>query len=296
MGRSDMKRWLRRIPLITPLGKLGKSIFSHVMGIKDPKTLEQLNINSYPQGAKIKEALRLLKQQELPKSEQQWIANIEQERKYLLSRNEPLIDGTLGDGGIYDNGATIKMACQVSQPLKSALMLYLITRVLKPQRVIELGTNVGLSSAYIMAALDVNGQNGTLTTLDSSLYRQKLAKEVHSNLGLNNVTYVGGLFADTLRGTLNKLGSIDFAFIDGHHQYKPTLDYFGEIFRFSTVDAVFVFDDIRWSDGMKKAWSELQDDGRLGLLVDLYSVGICVRAHEPTSRRFVLSPIYNAFH
>jgi predicted O-methyltransferase YrrM len=180
----------------------------------------------------------------------------------------------------------------VSKRPQPALLLFLLIRAIQPLHVIELGTNVGISSAYIAAALKANGQNGRMTTLDASPYRQHLAREIHRNLGIDNISYVRGLFTDTLTSTLADIGSIDFAFIDGHHQYQPTLDYFETILPYSTPDSVFVFDDIRWSDGMKKAWSQIQSDDRLGLIVDLSSVGICPRRQPELSQRFVLDPVY----
>jgi hypothetical protein len=41
-------------------------------------------------------------------------------------------------------------------------------------------------------------------------------------------------------------------------------------------EAVFVFDDVNWSDGMRNAWSTIVDDPRIALTVDLRSVGIAV--------------------
>ena len=288
----NIKSWLKQIPLI---GRLGVSLNTRIRGRHDQRNLKLLSSTSYPQGEKIKDVLRQLKQ-ELLQAEQDWITRIEEQRKALLGRNELLIDGSLGEGGIYDydKDGTVRGACQVSKSHKEALMLYLLIRAIKPRSVIELGTNVGISSSYIGAALKVNEQQGNLTTLDSSPYRLRLAKEVHSNLGLDNITYVQGLFKDTLSHTLGKMGSVDLAFIDGHHQYKPTLDYYEEILRIATADAVFVFDDIRWSDGMKKAWSEIQADKRLGLVVDLDIIGICVRTQETVSRRYVIPSIYSA--
>jgi predicted O-methyltransferase YrrM len=172
----------------------------------------------------------------------------------------------------------------------AALLLFSLARTTKPLHVLELGTNVGISSAYLGAALKANGQKGRLTTLEVSPYRLRLAKEVHRNLGIDNISYVKGLFVDVLRPALADLGSVDLAFIDGHHQYQPTLAYFEEIFGFSSPGAVFVFDDIRWSDGMRRAWSRIQADDRLGLIVDLYYLGICARRQPENSQRFVSDP------
>ena len=253
--------------------------------------LKQLKCSGYKQGTRIWEVLTLL-QRGLRPSDRDWIERIEGERKRLLSLNEPLNDGSLGLAGLHDHEASIRDACLVSKPSKPALMLFLFTRVIKPRNVIELGTNVGISSAYIGAGLKLNEQNGRITTLDASPYRQRLAKEVHDNLGLDNVSYVNGLFSDKLGPALEELGSIDLAFIDGHHQYQPTLDYFEEIFQFSTSDTVFVFDDIRWSQDMEKAWSRIQADDRLGLIVDLFSMGICTRGQQENPQRVVYDPIY----
>ena len=255
--------------------------------------LQQLKKSGCHQAIQIWEALISLQQgSALPQAEREWKNKIEIERQRLLTRYEPLCDGSLGTPGLYDEGLSIEQACRGSKAPKPALLLFLLTRTLKPHNVIELGTNVGISSAYICAGLKVNNSCASrITTLDASPYRQRLAKEAHHNLGFDNISYVEGLFTDTLHSALTALGSIDLAFIDGHHQYQPTLDYFEEIFKFSTPDTVFVFDDIRWSDGMKKAWSRIQADDRLGLVVDLSKVGICTRRQQDKSQRLVSDPV-----
>jgi predicted O-methyltransferase YrrM len=267
-----------------------KMVYRKIRTWSNNRVLKPLEKNPYPQGIQIMGALKSL-QRELPQSDQEWKERIEVERYHLAHRNGPLNDGSLGDQCLYDLGITIAEACLSSKPPEPALFLFLITRALKPLNVIELGTNVGISSSYIGAALKVNGQNGKLCTLDLSPYRQRLAKEVHRNLGIDNISYVEGYFTDTLRSSLENLGSVDLAFVDGHHQYQATIDYFEEILAFSNSATVFIFDDIRWSDGMKKAWSQIQSDHRLGLIIDLFSVGVCVRSQKNVSQYFVFGPI-----
>ena len=273
----NVTRLINRIPFAV---QAYKTFTSLVHERANRKVLKQLEKTSNSQGIQIAEALKSL-QQKLSKSDQEWTARIEVERKRLLNQRVPLNDGRFGEGGLYDSGVTIQQACLASKPPKPALLLFLLTRVIQPSRVIELGTNVGISSAYIGAALTLNRQEGKMITLDASPYRLRLAKEIHRNLGIDNISYMEGIFTDTLNPSLMQLGSVDMAFIDGHHQYQPTLDYFEEILKFSTPDAVFIFDDIRWSEGMKKAWSRIQSDERLGVTVDLSSVGVCARRqHE----------------
>jgi len=285
----NIKDLIKQIPYAV---QVIRRITTLVRSCSNKKMLKKLENTGYDQALEIREALMLLQQEPL-QSDQGWKDKIEAERERLLRCNEPYHDGSVGDGGLYDHkGVSIKEACSSSIPLKKALLLFFLTRAIKPQNVIELGTNVGISSAYIGAALKVNDQNGKITTLDASPYRQRLAKELHRNLGIDNISYIEGLFSNTLSTTLANLCSIDFAFIDGYHQYQPTLDYFEEIMKYSTPHIVFIFDDIRWSDGMEKAWSRIQSDDRLGIAVDLYSVGICTRRHQKDGQRFVFDPIY----
>ena len=282
-----------RNPIVGPLGRGLKGLLAKVKGRRDAAIIEQLARAPHPHAEKIAWALGHLGDG-APVEDRDWITRVETERERLLSLDTPLEDGSIeGYSGPDDTGITISQACHDSKRAKPALMLYLLTRALKPQRIIELGTNVGISSAFLGAAMKMNG-GGSIVTLDGHPYKQKVAADVHGNLGLDNITYVPGLFADTLGDALQHAAPVDIAFIDGHHQYQPTLDYFEAILPHSATDAVFVFDDIRWSAGMAKAWAELRADERFGLVVDLQSIGICARAEKPSAPRTVLPPIHNA--
>lgn len=216
-----------------------------------------------------------------------WSDRIEVIRNELLSSDEPLVDGHFSGPGIYDGGSkTIKECCGVSKPPRAALFLYCLAKSLKTKRVLELGTNLGISASYLASGMKNNHEGGRLVTCESSPYRQRIAKQVHEKLGLNNIQYVLGLFSETLDRALEDCGEIDFAFIDGHHQYQPTLDYLNRIIPRAAAGCVILFDDIRWSDGMKQAWDEIRVDKRFCTVVDLETVGLCVlgpRSLEPTS-------------
>ena len=132
-----------------------------------------------------------------------------------------------------------------------------------------------------MAAAQYETGRGTLVTLEASPGRSRVARQMHESLALTRIDYVLGLFDQTLESALTE--PVDFAFIDGHHQYEPTLDYFDRIWRRSREGAVFVFDDIRWSLGMKRAWNRLKTDPRLPIVVDLCGLGIAIGKREPRS-------------
>jgi len=202
---------------------------------------------------------------------------IEEWRNAQLVNSQALNDGSLGDGGPYDTGS-ISDACKVSKKKGAAEHLYMMTFLSRPSCSLELGTNIGISSSYIAAAMAARSPNFELHTIEASPYRLRLAKELHTSLGLK-VNYHGGMFYDVLPKVLDQLGQkVGLAFIDGQHQFQPTLDFFDLIYPYSTPSALFVFDDIEWSDGMKNAWQAIKADKRFSFTTELTGVGYGIRA------------------
>jgi len=171
-----------------------------------------------------------------------------------------------------------------SKPAHDARFLYRMVRALKPRTVLELGTNVGISSSYIALALPPGGRVITLEGRDLQL---NTARELHERLRLSDrVIYSLGRFDDTLPQVLRDHQPIDMAFIDGDHHKEPTLAYTEMIARFASPGAVFVYDDIRWTPEMSDTWNILQADSRFSVVVDLKVIGI-TRLAAGGSRRYV---------
>ena len=69
---------------------------------------------------------------------------------------------------------------------------------------------------------------------------------------------------------------VDYAFIDGHHDEQATLDYFEQLLPHLAPRALLVFDDVDWSDGMKRAWQKIQADPRVAISIETRTLGLCV--------------------
>jgi len=171
---------------------------------------------------------------------------------------------------------TIGDVCRTaSKPYKWSFLLLKLIREFRPLVCLELGTCLGVSASYQAAALKLN-QSGRIVSLEGAESLARLAEGHFQRLGLDNVDVVVGLFQDNLKNVLKEHGPIDYAFVDGHHQEEPTLAYFREILPFLSERAVLVFDDISWSDGMKRAWSTIKAHESIKVCVDLAYVGICI--------------------
>jgi len=204
-----------------------------------------------------------------------WSARVEAERARLCN--------ALGSDA---PPLAIRRAAASSKRRSEALFLYGLVRARKPARIVEMGTNVGISSAYLAGAQRAAGvASPRLVTLEGHTERVETARAMHQRLGLDHVEYVAGNFSDTFEKTLAEHGPFDLAFLDGDHQFEPTLRYFERVLEHVSEDALLVFDDIHWSPGMDRAWSRIRRDERVRFALDVGRMGLCALG-GPRSRRF----------
>ena len=202
-------------------------------------------------------------------AEKAWIDRIERTRSGLLSSTDQLsiTDFGAGRGHIYDDGTaetkhvvtrTLGEMTRASKPAPWAYLLFRLARELKPASILELGSCVGISAAYQAAALELNG-HGQLVTLEGADVLAERSAWTLADLDLGERAAVRlGRFTDTLESAAEALRPVGIAFIDGHHIESATIDYMEQILPFAGAEAVFVFDDINWSTGMRSAWQAIE--------------------------------------
>jgi predicted O-methyltransferase YrrM len=219
-------------------------------------------------------------------AEKNWVGRIEELRRRMAGSAEKLEvmeygaepgDSKLTEDAMYRGRAicrTIGQQCTLtSRASREALLLLRLVRQLKPRTCIELGTSVGISACYQAAALKLNGA-GRLVTMEGADSVASVAIRNFTDLGLDNVEVVRGRFQDTLSKVLSANSPVDYAFIDGHHDEAATVRYFTAFVPALAGAKVVVFDDIRWSDGMKRAWDAIRRHRHVRTSVDLGSMGI----------------------
>ena len=209
-----------------------------------------------------------------PPEERAWIRRIEAVRRANMRSNKVI---SYTDYGARDPGDVLSAAemergltvqrkvssiCRIaSKGRSSCALLFSLVRQLRPQSCVEMGTCLGISSSYIAAGLTLNG-SGVLVTLEGSAEIANVARENFASLQLNVASIVVGPFHETMQLALSAAAPVDFMFVDGHHDEQATKRYFSTALDFLAESAVIVFDDINWSDGMKKAWAAIASDPR----------------------------------
>ena len=134
--------------------------------------------------------------------------------------------------------------------------------------VVELGTSLGVTTAY-MAAMD---KRNKVITYEGCPAVAEIAKENWKALGIKNIDCrVGEITADMLDRDLER---VDVAFIDANHTYAGTRAYFNVLAEKVHAKSVIVVDDIHYNKEMEKAWHEICEDERVTSTMDLYQMGL----------------------
>lgn len=236
----------------------------------------------------ITQSVRAVLKRTLTLEEKSWIDRIEYLRTEMNASTKQITRTDYGAGNPGSNRTQEEMRAGVeiadtvghisqiaSKPAFWCCLLFKLIRTVHPRSCIEMGTAVGISAAYQAAALRLNG-HGALVTLEGSTSLADIAKNNVQQLGLDTVEVVVGRFQDTLPDVLRNRQPVDYVFVDGHHDEQATQAYFDQILPFLAETALLVFDDIAWSEGMKRAWNTIAQNGRVGVAVDLGPVGLCV--------------------
>lgn len=202
-------------------------------------------------------------------------------RDQLLQSTERIPVADFGAGSHAVQGRERLVADIARTSLTSAhfgKLLFRLAQFNQPKTILELGTSLGISAAYLAKA----APEARLITLEGSPQIARIAREQFKSLGLPHVEVLEGEFGNTLPKALAQVQTLDMVFIDGNHQFEPTLAYFHQIKPYLHDHAIVIFDDIHWSKGMHQAWEALKKDPMVRVSIDLFYKGII--AFEPSFR------------
>ncbi|MCW3125277.1 MAG: SAM-dependent methyltransferase [Bacteroidetes bacterium] len=213
------------------------------------------------------------------------IRNITKLRNKLLHNHDKIVIEDLGSEPGRKERRISTLASKASIPSRYGEVMYRLVSHFKPNTVLELGTCLGLGTAYLSSAAPA----ASVTTIEGS--RALAAQSVNNfaELGLSNISVVQGHFDDRLPEVLQSMAQVDMAFIDGNHRYEPTMNYFHQIMQKSHDHTILIFDDIYWSVEMTRAWEEIKKDPRITLTIDIYRLGIVFMQHDKLAKEdFIL--------
>lgn len=198
---------------------------------------------------------------------------IELLRSALLTDKREITLQDLGAGSRSGTTSSVKKVSSIARtslkPPKYSQLLYRLTKHYKPHTILELGSSLGISTAYMAKA----NPTADVTTIEGSEQVRELALENFEKLKISNISSILGNFDDVLQITIDNKKTIDLAYIDGNHRYYPTINYFRALLKKAGNNSIFIFDDIYWSDEMEKAWNEIKQHPEVQYTIDIFFLG-----------------------
>jgi predicted O-methyltransferase YrrM len=199
---------------------------------------------------------------------------IENLRSKLLSNKTIIEHIDLGAGSRKNKSKELSIRQIARQSLKKPKLAKLLFRLVnnqQPAHIIELGTSLGITTAYLAKG---NTAAQVFTFEGSPAIAQQALKNFAA-LKLNNVFLKEGNFNQTLPQHLKTLEQpINLAYIDGNHTYQATIDYFNWLLPKVNNDSILIFDDIYWSVEMEKAWQEIKNHPKVTISIDCFYIGL----------------------
>jgi predicted O-methyltransferase YrrM len=213
---------------------------------------------------------------------------VEQLRAALLQDKTMLDIEDFGAGSAYKPAlqrSVAQIARTAAKSPKYARLLYRLVNHFSCTNIIELGTSLGISTAYMAMA----NSFAQVISCEGSPAIAETARENMQRLALTNVQVITGPFETSYPQALAQMPVIDLLFIDGNHRRNPTVDYFEKALPKLGDHSIVVFDDIHWSAEMEQAWQDIKSHERVSESIDLFFIGIIfLRKEQKVPQHFTI--------
>jgi predicted O-methyltransferase YrrM len=167
---------------------------------------------------------------------------------------------------------------------KYTQLLFRLVNYFQPSQIIELGTSVGISAAYLASV----SSKINIITIESRQKIAEIARENFEKLELKNIEQIVNNSDKALPTLLDKYQILDFVHFAGNNGKQATLNHFKQCLEKANGDSVFVFDNIYCSSEMKETWNEIKNNNRVRVTVDLFFMGIVFFRQEQVKQHFVI--------
>ena len=212
---------------------------------------------------------------------------IEMQRGLLLQDSSTIQVTDMGAGSKSGNSTSRSIRSIAKTALKRPKFcraLYRMAAKQQPRTVVELGTSLGISTAYLSLA----HSGSQMHSIEGCPEISRRAGELLDSLNITNCALHVGNFDLKLGPLLESLTNVDLVFIDGNHRLEPTLRYFRQILPSCSEETVLVFDDIHWSKEMSDAWEAVKRTSGVTLTIDIFEMGFVFLKPTLEKQHFVV--------
>ena len=218
-------------------------------------------------------------------------ADIERRRELLLACEDVLDVTDFGSAGSPQGTLVQRRVCDIAKthlerPAVGQMLFRLVNFLQqhekRPLEILELGTSLGVTTAYLASADSRN----RVVTLEGSEAVLRVAQGVWRALRLENIAWQQGNIDDTLYQCARE--HLDLAYVDANHTFEATMRYVDYLLPRMNEKGVIIVDDIHYSEQMEQAWAALKADPRVTTSMDLYHVGLLFVDKHYLKRHYII--------
>ncbi|MFA6947176.1 MAG: class I SAM-dependent methyltransferase [Pedobacter sp.] len=162
------------------------------------------------------------------------------------------------------------VAKNVLKPARLAQLVHRLAADLKPGNIIELGSCLGIATAYLSKA----APQARLISIARYSETIPVVRENLQKLKIPNIELLSGNVDELLPKLIEGIPELDFIVIDGNHPGDAILNYFKWCLPKMSKHSMIVFEDIYRSREMKSAWQEIKSNPEVSVTIDLFWIGL----------------------
>jgi len=197
---------------------------------------------------------------------------------------------------ITDYGAGSKVIASSSRSIASIArysavsastgqQLFRLANLFHPKKMLELGTSLGISTAYQKTAV----LNAEMISIEGCPETAQLAQQHLQAFEFSNLDIRTGSFSQLLPTALQDLSKLDYLYLDGDHRRGASLEYFQTCLEYAHENSIFIIADIHWSAEMEDAWRQMKNHPNVTLSIDLFHLGLLFfRKEQKTKEHYSL--------
>jgi predicted O-methyltransferase YrrM len=163
-----------------------------------------------------------------------------------------------------------ELARSALKPARLAQLIHRLATDINPSNIIELGTCLGITTAYIAKA----APNAKVISIEGCPETAAIALENLKKLHINTTELHVGDFDEILPKIIRDLPVLDLVLIDGNHRKEATLNYFKWCLPKLGENSLMIIDDIYLCEGMKEAWTQIKAQPEVSVTIDLFHIGL----------------------
>ncbi len=224
-------------------------------------------------------------QQEIPPAD-------EQKMKHLARSNpsdHAIVDCNRAGAGSHISQKKMRRISSIFQssgiPNRYGRLLHRVTAFYQPQLVLEFGTSLGISSAWMALGCP----RARVYSVEAVPALAEKARQNHQEIDVQNIQVVTMDFNALIHKNELPQAASCLIFIDGDHTFKATLELFKyAVQNFYSEQLVVIIDDIHWSAGMEQAWKQIQQHERVRVTLDIFRMGLVFFDSNLSRQNFII--------